>query len=243
MNLQKDIGNKILLLPDYLTREKGDIKIDGYKNLVWDVTFSWWLFGVMILFFLAFSFSIVWFSFGRNSPFDEVWPIIEFHRNVAFLCLIPIIYHFIQPRKKITFDRMNQEITIPRPFFCKSVTIPFNKVESVQMQQLFSSHVTYKAGVRPPHKGIGLFSPAVSVSIIEADPPSHSWSFWVWYMDRNRPLPPSSSFDPYRDEDIKRLKREGFPGPKYPADMYYLDIDEIRYPTGTPCQGIWPPEL
>ncbi len=41
------------------------------------------------------------------------------------------------------------------------------------------------------------------------------WSFYVWYMDKNRPLPPGSAFDPYRQADFERRKAEGFPKPLY----------------------------
>ena len=44
-------------------------------------------------------------------------------------------------------------------------------------------------------------------------------SFFVWYMDKNRPLPPGKAFDPYRDQDFKRRKAEGFPKPLYPSDI------------------------
>ncbi len=42
-----------------------------------------------------------------------------------------------------------------------------------------------------------------------------TWSFYVWYMDRNRPLPPGTAFDPYREKDFQRRKAEGFPKPLY----------------------------
>ncbi|MCD7935600.1 MAG: hypothetical protein LUG98_01935, partial [Tannerellaceae bacterium] len=44
-------------------------------------------------------------------------------------------------------------------------------------------------------------------------------SFFVWYMDKNRPLPPHTFFDPYREKDYKRRKAEGFPPPIYPSEI------------------------
>ena len=38
-------------------------------------------------------------------------------------------------------------------------------------------------------------------------------SFLLWYMDRNRPLPPGKRLDPYRTKDYLRRKAEGFPAP------------------------------
>ena len=43
------------------------------------------------------------------------------------------------------------------------------------------------------------------------------WSFMVWYMDKNRPLPPGTAFDAYRQQDFERRKAEGFPPPLYPS--------------------------
>lgn len=52
------------------------------------------------------------------------------------------------------------------------------------------------------------------------------WSFIVWYMDRNRPLPPGSVFDPYRQRDFDRRKTEGFPRPLYDS---YVATPEATY--------------
>ncbi len=46
-----------------------------------------------------------------------------------------------------------------------------------------------------------------------------TWSFYVWYMDKNRPLPPGDAFDPYRQKDYERRKAEGFPKPLYPSSI------------------------
>ncbi|NDV67246.1 hypothetical protein D0T60_18685, partial [Bacteroides sp. 224] len=40
-------------------------------------------------------------------------------------------------------------------------------------------------------------------------------SLCVWFMDKNRPLPPGSVFDPYREADYLRRKEMGFPMPLY----------------------------
>ncbi|MFC5047195.1 hypothetical protein ACFSTE_12075 [Aquimarina hainanensis] len=53
-------------------------------------------------------------------------------------------------------------------------------------------------------------------------------SFYVWYMDKNRPLPPGDAFDPYRQRDYERRKAAGFPKPLYSS--------EISTPEATPEQ-------
>ena len=45
------------------------------------------------------------------------------------------------------------------------------------------------------------------------------WNFTIWYMDKNRPLPPGTAFDPYRQKDFERRKAEGFPKPLYPSSI------------------------
>ncbi len=49
--------------------------------------------------------------------------------------------------------------------------------------------------------------------------PKKDWSLYVWYMDKNRPLPPGTAFDPYRQKDFERRKNEGFPRPLYPSNI------------------------
>ena len=49
--------------------------------------------------------------------------------------------------------------------------------------------------------------------------PYKDWSFYVCYMDKNRPLPPGTAFDPYREQDYVRRKRNGFPKPLYHSNI------------------------
>ncbi|MCD9610450.1 hypothetical protein R5N98_13910 [Tenacibaculum maritimum] len=58
--------------------------------------------------------------------------------------------------------------------------------------------------------------------------PYKDWSFYVWYMDKNRPLPPGEIFDAYRERDFERRKKLGFPKPLYGSN--------IPTPEATPAQ-------
>ena len=49
--------------------------------------------------------------------------------------------------------------------------------------------------------------------------PIRNWSFIVWYMDKNRNLPPGEAFDPYREKDFHRRKAEGFLPPLYKSNI------------------------
>ena len=49
--------------------------------------------------------------------------------------------------------------------------------------------------------------------------PHQEWSLFVWYMDKNRPLPPGTAFDPFRENDFERRKAKGFPKPIYESNI------------------------
>ena len=44
-------------------------------------------------------------------------------------------------------------------------------------------------------------------------------SIILWYMDKNRPLPPGKEFDPFRKSDFERRKAEGFPPPLFESSF------------------------
>ena len=58
---------------------------------------------------------------------------------------------------------------------------------------------------------------------VSYDDPYEEWSLYVWYMDKNRPLPPGTAFNPYREKDFERRKAEGFPKPLYPSNIPTLE--------------------
>ena len=63
--------------------------------------------------------------------------------------------------------------------------------------------------ITAPNKKVRVLAIAGCTSSME------NLSFIVWYMDKNRPLPPDSIFDPYRNADFERRKAEGFSAPLY----------------------------
>ena len=73
-------------------------------------------------------------------------------------------------------------------------------------------------------KGLAILHPnGVTRVFINFQYPERFLSFYVWYMDRNRPLPLGTAFDPYRERDYDRRKAAGFPPPLYPSQ---IDIAE-----------------
>lgn len=61
--------------------------------------------------------------------------------------------------------------------------------------------------IRFPHPNV--YAP------IASDFPYTSASFYVWYMDKNRPFPPGELFDSICESDYLRRKTEDFPDPLY----------------------------
>ncbi len=57
---------------------------------------------------------------------------------------------------------------------------------------------------------------------------ARTWSYYLWYLDKNRPLPPGDLLDAFREEDFNRRKAEGFPPP--------LICSSIPTPEATPEQ-------
>ena len=134
--------------------------------------------------------------------------------------ILYIVYHYTHPSKKIILDRLNGIITFPNVFYGKPITMPFDKV-------LAALKLNGKNGP----VSLGFYHHKILATDIDLDyTPIKSWSFIVWYMDKNRPLPPGKVFDPYRKRDYERRKAEGFPEPLYESWIsiyeYYEYYDE-----------------
>ncbi|MDX8554719.1 hypothetical protein MK851_13945 [Tenacibaculum sp. 1B UA] len=134
------------------------------------------------------------------------------------LGLFHLAVYYYNPHKELVLDRMNGTISYPRLFFSrKQETVPF---------WLVTVYKNLQTG--------GDFAPT-GYSLILRDRkqdftwtlaynnPDRFWSFMVWYMDKNRPLPLGEVFDPYRQADFDRRLKEGFPKPLYPS---FVPTDE-----------------
>ena len=139
------------------------------------------------------------FSLANNA--DDSFSI--FIRICLFLfSTFYIIYNFTHPKKILILDRFNGIITFPGFLYGKPITMPFEEV---------------LAQIKGRGYGLALLHKN-KITFYDVDleyEPLRSWSFMVWYMDKNRPLPPGKVFDPYRQKDYERRKKEGFPKPLY----------------------------
>ena len=117
-----------------------------------------------------------------------------------------IIYKFTSPKKILILDRLNGIITFPGFLYGKAITMPFEEV----LAEVRGGYGAGMATLALLHQ-----NKLTAYSAILESTPLQSWSFMVWYMDKNRPLPPGKVFDPYRQKDYERRKKEGFPKPLY----------------------------
>jgi len=167
----------------------------GYKGK----GYHWYGLGMVFLSFLLFK------------PYEGIWALVVF-LIFGGIGLFIFIYNYISPQKLMILDRINGTITMTRPFWKKSVLIPFDQGEAVEG--------SYMAG-HTLHTQISFhFKGKKSRGGILAEHHlKEFWNFTVWYMDKNRPLPPGTAFDPYRKKDFERRRAEGFPKPLYPSNI------------------------
>ena len=143
------------------------------------------------------------FSLANNA--DDSFSI--FIRICLFLfSTFYIIYNFTHPKKILILDRLNGIITFPGFLYGKPIMMSFEEV----LAEVRGGYGAGMATLALLHQ-----NKLTAYSAILESTPLESWSFMVWYMDKNRPLPPGKVFDPYRQKDYERRKKEGFPKPLY----------------------------
>ncbi|WP_438710222.1 hypothetical protein ACSTS3_14120 [Aquimarina muelleri] len=128
--------------------------------------------------------------------------------------LIFLIMHYMAPIKEIVLDRLHGKITYPRLFGnSEHRTIQFDSLHVY-------AAMTTSGDMAVTGKKIRIKDRKYSYTWdLDSSYPEEYWSFMVWYMDKNRPLPPGTAFDEYRQQDFERRKEEGFPRPLYPSDI------------------------
>ncbi|MFL0202780.1 hypothetical protein [Tenacibaculum maritimum] len=144
---------------------------------------------------------------------DDVVVVMGMLMSFGLSGVLTIIYGFVAPIKYLVYDRMNGIITVTR-VFRSSVAIPFSsgyglKGYSNTSPGVISAQLNFVSSKKKRRVG----------GIIAHNLVEENWSFMVWYMDKNRPLPPGSAFDAYREQDYQRRKAAGFPKPLYPSKI------------------------
>jgi len=147
---------------------------------------------------------------------------------LEFIALLFLVIAYLKHKKwKKTptydytiYDRLNGEITLPdydRAFHFK---IPFEELKARIHKS--GGGATISGAIAPYMlyynlnvEGNRVVQWVNFVKGVIFEVPKENWSFFVWYMDKNRPLPPGSAFDEFREQDFERRKAEGFPPPLY----------------------------
>ncbi|WP_406771399.1 hypothetical protein, partial [Tenacibaculum maritimum] len=138
---------------------------------------------------------------------DDVVVVMGMLMSFGLSGVLTIIYGFVAPIKYLVFDRINGIIVMPRNFRT-TVEIPFKTGHARQGYMNSSPGVISSMLGFVSSKDKDRVGGLLTEHCIE-----DFWSFTVWYMDKNRPLPPGSAFDAYREQDYQRRKAAGFPKP------------------------------
>ena len=167
---------------------------------------------------IALAFGI-WTASGNNLGWK--------YSTLAALQIIGGLFFFIygltadKKKKMLILDRLNGTVTYPDLFYLPPLKGKFKDLKAVIS---VSGDIDGAPG-REYLKFVNTFKPRKLdvLRTITYDNPYEEWSLYVWYMDKNRPLPPGNTFDPYRQQDFERRKALGFPKPLYPSNIPTLE--------------------
>jgi len=184
-------------LKDVMVVEVNDKVYREQKSLPRE--FSW-----IFCFCFAFIFMPIGVFYNTENGIERIVSIIIY----IIICVGAGAFPLFAPYKELILNREEGTISMPRAFKKENLVISFEEGEGI---------VKFTAG--------GGAAPDVYLVFFlknrkKGGHLSHSdiyafWEFVVWYMDKNRPLPPGTAFDPYREADFQRRKAEGFPKPLY----------------------------
>ena len=145
---------------------------------------------------------------------------------MALIFLISFVnctyYYYKMPFKMQVWDRQNSLITFPGSLWNPNIIMPIESVNFAYSDPNESGTGAFELGIARPERITTYFRPHMAGDCYLA------LSLLLWYMDRNRPLPPGTAFDPYRQKDFERRKAEGVPEPLFPS--------RIPTPEATPAQ-------
>jgi hypothetical protein len=113
-------------------------------------------------------------------------------------------------------------VTVPGKFFVKEHQLPFDQIylsdECSNDYTQTGSRFVYPAVMIPMEKGLFRYFKSDWVFLEQwsiCGRHKKAWSFYTWYMDNNRPLPPGSAFDHCREREFEQRKAKGFPLPEF----------------------------
>ncbi|MFK8268909.1 hypothetical protein [Capnocytophaga cynodegmi] len=181
--------------------------------------FDWETFRICFFVFLVcLFFSLL---FAPNFDSDSIRNIIYVMIFPALLVVFVAVDPFIAPYRELVLNREKGTISIPKMLRKENIIIRFDEGDGYMIVRGDESSLAF--ALEFAKKGNPSSGGEIANLFLD-----EFWDFVVWYMDKNRPLPPGTAFDPYREADYQRRKAEGFPPPLYPS--------KIETPEATPEQ-------
>jgi hypothetical protein len=159
------------------------------------------------LFLLLMHLFIMFGTKGENSIGVLLLLLLLFLSGFSFFTY----YYITMPYKECVFNRKEGLITIPGAFWQSNVTMHINTIEFTRSAPSAQGIGSHQLEVIRPMKGAFLSFYQLSLG----NTCYEDLSFYLWYMDKNRPLPPGTAFDEFREQDFERRKTEGFPEPLF----------------------------
>lgn len=203
-------------------------QIDDKKIVIEErfCAFSGWWFGT-ISFGMAGMFTFLFVTIlpdayeKATAPSISIWLIWLTFSSIVVPAVLLTLYSYYYglgmlvtavryPKRPIIFDRLNGTVTLPPGCWGHPETVPFSKLV---VTEGFASGpgggtISYEELTAIRSDGWSIYLTLESNLGRSSYTVQRDWSFWVWYMDKHRPLPPGTAFDPYRARDLQRIAEE-----------------------------------
>ena len=192
--LKNSLLHDVNVTPSVITGREESVRyveIDS-NNIILDVT----KFRIVpLLYFILFIFTAKWFYDEARG--EDIFIIVGLAISIVSILIaaISLAWFIFYKKKYVAFNRNRGIVSIPGPFWCKNVEVPFKDVVAVIRREThYYAHLNVLNLYRPDG-----FKADVGINTQDLDTLQNDWAFYVWYMDKSRPLPPSPVFDAYRD--------------------------------------------
>lgn len=178
--------------------------MDDTPSKTWSaicVTVLLLLLGFLIWFLCALNYTVT------SDVFDFIATVVIVLGTLAVVIylLYYIAFYLYRAKQVITFHRLTGMIEVPKRLFAgwngATITFPF-----------IDQYITWVPGFGGAMYKLSYPNSRASINFMPGKM-RKEFSFILWFMDRNRQLPPSKRLDPYRVKDFLRREAEGFPAP------------------------------
>ena len=176
-----------------------------------------WGGGVFLILTLICIYGFFKFPEERSTTFFITVSLISI---IGFLFFL--IYYYTMPKKEVIYNRKDGLVTYPGFMWHPNVTMPVDVVRFIVSSPTIQGGNAFQLNIMRPDK---LYSRCEAFFAYDC---YKDLSFLLWYMDKNRPLPPGDAFDPYRERDYERRKAAGFPKPLFPCDFDTKEATEAQ---------------